>query len=1050
MKGCTELVDISNKVLAMKDVVASSPDLALASLTFSDVSCAIALGASLRIRQFVRDKLAAVDGIDTIMPKFVITTRLFGSLYSSDNAVFARVVDWFLQGGTRDDVPDAENGLADAVASDPGSKAGKKAPPKKGAEVPAPVSALASVIWIHARTQNAASRACKPCTGGAVCAEQVQFLLDSVDSAKSKERLPADLAADGAYLLMYGVQAVDGQTTQPGDIPSIVPVYSVQLSQAASAVATTIDTHLLVTEDLSAAETLLSIMLDVYNVTLGYTSLSAADADVSAGSRDALRVATDRVRHIKSARRAALSPQDKIWLCHLTKENVLQSADVFDVHSKICAARAVEVELRGLLVMLASYSCAEVERAMRFLETDIIKALKMTDQRWFANCQTTIKALDTYSPESEPVILEDLVASLGNVIDDRHLAWQGKLAQMEDSGAGVILDLQTRFMFIIDLYAKATLKIIELQKAAAVALVQLLDAANYSQVPWGDGASARVQSTGSASLLNTKIEQFLESCIGVDVGASVDKAIWADLVEMELPAGADMKAASLVALHQEAVTSCSAMLNTACSSLLEARTTVLASVNAMKKQAKRRYAYEHEVLADWGSQLRGMAAAPDAPSGRQFLQQFYFGVSDDVLNDQVASLNGENLIEIGDMHLALGTIAALSEEIASTAFPKAQLSRSNSTKDDGNTNSAAAVEKHLSVLDAFLETVVAAVKRVVLKGVPVPRSWKNLKRVTSLLANFASKSPVNADSTNILSGVASAARELILSLLFAATPCTIPVDYILRLSKSLCQPVDNSTLVRFPAAADSPTVEALLAKVKADSKLSVGWWEVRNAAEEAKFNVEHTLSVLAAISWACLEESGNVSVPTLMLSMCKCPQMHSKASFEKTLLFADAEDGCERSDSIINDGFYKALRLASRIHIQAQGKEELNEEGAMREMRMSAAAKQLDALLGAAVSLPQLTWLSQACFGGAVVAHASTFRARIGMGRRAKAAGVRASAAENGKEGGEAAPLKEEVEEVWEPMDGAPAGTVVPVAGAWALAGALRGKSFALSKFCKS
>lgn len=1076
MKGCNELVDISNNILALKDILATSPELPLTNVTFSDVSCGIAVGVSLRIRQFVRDKLAGVNDIDTIMPNLVITARLFGSLYSSDKAIFARVVDWFLQGGTRDDVPESEKDLVAAIASDVGSKGGKKAPPKKGAEVPVPVSALAAVIWIHAKTQNVASRICKPYTGDdTVCVDQVQYLLDSVDLAKSKESLEADLAADGGYLLNYGVLAVEEEPPQPGDVPSKVPVYSMQQKQPSDSanddVATTINTHLFVTEDLSSAETILSIVLDVYDVVFGFASADATpdavDADAPVvGSRDALRMAVDRVNHIKNTRRSTLSPQDKIWLCNLTKENVLQSADIFDVHSKISAARAVEVELKGLLVMMASYSCAEVERAVRFLETDFVQALKATDQRWFDNCEQTVKALDTYSLDSEPVILEDLVASLGNTIDDRHMMWLSKLAQMEDSGAGVILDLQGRLLSITELYAKATFEIIESQKVAAVALAQLLEAANYSQVPWGEG-SAGVQSKDSASRLNTTVEQFIDSCIGVDVSASVDKTLWVDLVEMELPGGADIKSASLVILHQESISSCQAVLNTVCSSLLEARSTMLDSVNAMKKSAKRRYVYEHEVLSDWGSQLRGMTATPDAPCGRQFLQQFYFGVSDDVLNDQVTSLNGENAIEVGDMHLALDAIAALAEEIAFIAFPNTQLSRNNSAKDDSNsTDPSAGVEKHLSILDAFLETVVLAVKKAVQKGVQMPRSWKNMKRVTNLLGNFASRDTIDPDNTNILEEVATAAREMIVSLLFAATPCSIPVDYIQRLSKTLCQPVENSALLRFPLAADSPTVEFLLAKVKADSKLSVGWWAIHSAADEAKYTVDHTLSVISSIAWMCLDAAGNVHVPTFLLSMCKCPQMHSKASFEKTLLFADAEDAFDQPSTIINDGFYKALRLASRIHAD---EEEPKEEGTKRDVRMSEAAGQLDALLGTAVSVTQLNWLSQMCGGDAIIPDGSTFRAQIGMGRRAKPVGVTAEpVTSEGKEENEEketapeeeskeqaeeeskAAASEEEEEVWEPMDAVPAGVVVPVAAAWSLSGSVRGKSFALAKYCKS
>jgi hypothetical protein len=202
--------------------------------------------------------------------------------------------------------------------------------------------------------------------------------------------------------------------------------------------------------------------------------------------------------------------------------------------------------------------------------------------------------------------------------------------------------------------------------------------------------------------------------------------------------------------------------------------------------------------------------------------------------------------------------------------------------------------------------------------------------------------------------------------------------------------------------------------------------------------------------------------------------MHSKASFEKTLLFADAEDAFDQPSTIINDGFYKALRLASRIHAD---EEEPKEEGTKRDVRMSEAAGQLDALLGTAVSVTQLNWLSQMCGGDAIIPDGSTFRAQIGMGRRAKPVGVTAEpVTSEGKEENEEketapeeeskeqaeeeskvqaeeeskAAASEEEEDVWEPMDAVPAGVVVPVAAAWSLSGSVRGKSFALAKYCKS
>ena len=1031
LKSCNELVELSDKILAVRDLLAAGPDLSLSSLTYTDVGCAIALGVSLRVRQFVREKLVAVEGIDAAMPSFVVVARLFGSIYACDNAVTARIIDWFLQGGTRDDIPETEKELLDAIASDGGNKGAKKAPPKKGAEVSTPEPAIAAIIWVHAAAHNSVKNVLKPDhhSEGFIDANQVIYFLSCVDAAKSKLNLPLNLAAVEQYLLMYGLSIAEGaESRAPGEYPTKVPIYSVRYSQlpACDGIISTkyIDSHLHAFEDLSMAETVLSIVLDLHHVHFDFAPINST---ALSGSIAISRNATERVTHIKTVRRSQLSPQDKIWLLHVTKEKVLDPSIVFNTHAKICEARSLELELRGVLILIASYSYAEVERAKRAQQTNFIVSLKSSDKRWFDKCEHALQLLNTCSQDKEYLVFEDLVTGLGNIIDDRHMTWLSKLSQLEESCAGVILDLQTRLLTVADLYAKATFDILESQKAAAMSMTQLLETARYSSVPWLENEFK--PSPENVQRLNARVGEFFGSCVSNDSKSFPDRTLWSDLAYMELPAGTDIRSVSMGILHQEAISDCLALMNTVHKSLCEARSVNLDSVNNMKTYCKRRYKYEHEVLLDWGSQLRGMVTKPDTVSGKQFLQQYYFGVSDDVLNDQIPSFNGQNAVEVGDMQLALPVLSALSEEISLTIFPKPMLSR-NGTKDEASTSNPAApiIEKRVSVLDAVIDVVISAVKKAVLKGVQVPRSWKNSKRVSSFLANFVNKN-TDVENANTFQNVSTAIREMILSLIFAAVPSAIPLDYIFRLAKCLGKVTGNSDLVDISSISEySFSPESLIQKVKADPKLSSGWGELPTAPLKLKEAQESAANVIASISWACVDESGNLHLPTFLLSFCKCPYMHLQTKFERALLFVDDEvEG--HGSPLLSDGLYRAVRLASQIYIDDVAGNQ-NDYASAPDVVLSDGAVQLDALLGSRVSLGQLNWLNQLCNGKNVVADRDNFCSQIGICKRE-------NFLEN--EGGNA---------VWDLVSVIPSGKFFQISGAWFLltTGQLRSQQFSVQK----
>ena len=1084
MKACAEVVEASDRVLATQTLVADGTDIALASVTFTNVTCAIALGQSLWIREFVREKLSTVEGIDALMPSLVLTSRLFGSIFSSESAVFVSLVDWFVQGGTRDNAPEGNGALVEAIAGD--GKAGKKPPAKKGKpgeEPPLPEPSISAVVWIHCGNLNA------PCTTvpnapdladatADLSPSFVRYLFDCVDLAKSKDNARTDLAADGAFLLDYGVADTvindEESTRKPGDAASKLPVYSIQVAaneNVSSEIMNSALTHVPVNEELSTIEAVLSVMLDVCDI---HYEFSGDGSDLPPiNSKAAMLLVATRVLHIKALRRSILAPQDTLWLLHLTNEYRLDVSSIFDVHGEICASRAVELEIIGLLVVLASYSVSEVDRVMRQLQTKFVVSLKSVDKRWFESCAQAMKSLASFTPESEGVILEDLVTTLGNIIDARHMMWLANLSSMEEDGAGVILDLQNRLLEVTDLYAQATFEILRVQKDAASSLASWLGAAGYSQIPWAIsssiGSSPEQLRVEVSQRLNANVAQLYNSVLGFDINTK--SALWIDLIDMDLPQTNDIRATSLKSLHCEALSGCSVIVTSACKCLGSARNTVLESVSMMKANVKLRYAYEHEVLAEWGSQLRGVGSKPDAASGSQFLQQYYFGVSDDVLNDKVCSWSGHNMVEVGDMQMSVATLAALSEEIA-TLRASTNLESLSAKSEEGG--SGHVNEQQSSIKGVVCDMVCAAVKRIVQRGLTVPRGWKNQKRVQMFLSNFLTTNVVNTSSvegatqnSDLLEMASTVVREMITTLLYAAIPKVASSDYIARLAKVLCTSArkGNSSLLRVPSSSENPLfVEALLKKVTADTKLAAGWWEATAAPDVVKQALE---SILGSVAWCCVDASGNVDLTTFLLSMCKSPTMHQLPTFEQSLLMAPSGNEIKTNvsfPSLLNDGFYRAALFASRIEAGIESTD--SEEGSdlNREIRRANGAIKLEQLLGTTVSAPQLGWLMVAGGSGdtTVTTDSSTFRAQVGICKRVAKAVINTPKVQ--KEAAEDGEGKEEekeqtktvdlgtVEENWDAIDVTPSGSIVPVAGAWILEAnkQLRSAAFSVRKYCKT
>jgi hypothetical protein len=360
-------------------------------------------------------------------------------------------------------------------------------------------------------------------------------------------------------------------------------------------------------------------------------------------------------------------------------------------------------------------------------------------------------------------------------------------------------------------------------------------------------------------------------------------------------------------------------------------------------------------------------------------------------------------------------------------------------------------DKQNSVKDFVCDIVCAAVKIIAQKGTPpIPRSWRNQKRVHAFVGNFVDEAAVDSltNTFGISEVAATIVRDMVSTLLYAAIPKAAPTDYIARLAKTVCASAGNSRLIHVPSSAESLlSVDNMLKRVTADTKLAAGWWEATAAPEVVKEALE---GILGSVAWCCVDASGNLDLTAFLLSLCKCPSMHQLPSFEQTLLVAptgqdhDAIDFSGALPSMLSDGYYRAVLLASRIEVEGDKTSSVGGEIPTRDIIRSAGTMKLGQLMGPDVNVSQLAWLG-AKGSQSTASDGSIFRAQIGALRRS---GVQVDHGESKGESNVASAAKET--ESWETTDIIPAGFVLPVAGAWALEAnkQIRSAAFNVRKYC--
>ena len=238
-----------------------------------------------------------------------------------------------------------------------------------------------------------------------------------------------------------------------------------------------------------------------------------------------------------------------------------------------------------------------------------------------------------------------------------------------------------------------------------------------------------------------------------------------------------------------------------------------------------RYDFEHKMLLEWHKQLTS-----SSEGSLHFLNQYYFGVSDDPLLDKIDWVNSpECRVDVGDMklplyairHLAESLMASLEAVLAETANSSANVSLDGVIAPDDTTSTVPASITHTvsdegvagkpeGVLDAFVTASMAAGRSLVVNFSGMPKAWKSSKRIESLVRGVV-KAPSSVKSAE--NAFASMTVDLILSLVYATLRRSPSLDYC----KCLYEAVANEE-------GDTFDLQSALSKICAHPRLREGWW----------------------------------------------------------------------------------------------------------------------------------------------------------------------------------------------------------------------------------
>lgn len=959
LRACTELVEISSRVMSIQIAVEANEKILPDSVPFTEATLAILVGTGLWLRNFIYEKLSEVlPNLYDVIPHFAIVAKRFrGTVKSADSSFFLRIVDWFARGGTRDNIPETESDLQGAVLSEMGM--GKVTAPAKKASAakskgglenqPSGKSAINLILFIRNGQIDDSSTT-------EVVRVDTTSIVDAILDSFAEVQVESDSEKFEDGLLNFSQSSV-------GLLRQAIPVLCLEKTElmkppsiAANEVcgSTTVDVDAKPTSPISlaipfVAEITVAEALVAAVLSCGFAT--TADGNYTEPSNfSALSNETfQKVTHSIKVRRDRLVLNEKMWYMHFVGQHRFDTFDIAEVHAMTSKAQAVDIELVGIILLIFELALTRVYQQQKNRDAALLSALNSVDLRWQQLCVEALPGVQGEDQCRAKVTAGDLICRLGDVVDERHMSFLQMLDRFSseaESDWGILTEV---ILQISGLLCSCLFDVLEAKRQAAHVLAMLFEKAGYSSFPWfltnssAKGAKLRIErrrdDLRAASLM------MIESCGATasnnDFLQSNQAEKWKEFSSIDLTATDSMLvAAAFNEVYVESMTTAASLLVGFKHGLESCRSALSESLIRIKMSIRLRHEYDHSILKDWGAKL-SLGAHENVRPDAIFLSQVHFGFYYSSSLDKYAFFSGQGFCKTKDMHIPLHWLSILSEEI----YRAGQL-----------TESEVGLGQSADLVDKVSAQLVSAVNRAVKRDSQFPRSWKNSLNVESFAKSFIREFECSgngsfADRSVIL-------RSMITFLVLGTIVCAPPIDYILRLAKAL----NLSNVDAHPTT----SVAAILQIVSKDPKLATCWWLPPDTPNSQLL----TSHALACIAFCCIDHNGDVDVEDLVLELCKVPHRDTSSLVTNIMLLPAgggpmASKDCEEEAAIklpsfLQDGIFKALRLASELHCCDSTDAD---DGMALSAQQSDPANRLTAVLGSRIRQPQLKWLRQKVLG---------------------------------------------------------------------------------------
>ena len=982
MKAAVEIADAAMRILNSCNQTSplanstTKADLKTRTVTnvasFTDITFGILLGQVLWLRNYVKSlhmehyvAPATLESSDAFTPPSPQSTLFspivlacscidpLAALAERDSASFALVVDWFLRGGSRESLHDSiadsawKRLLKDAVAAE-GDIAfmSHKNRKEKGShkvrnglnEVEAKGHGAISCILRVVKSPDAQINLVDASDLGleevpALRQESSRLIVSSYFTASRESKCDRNYAEDEAQELIMEQSAASLGTQYLqlllfGHVSEGAPVISHLANECT----------LVCSAGLSVSETLLAVALTCGNINRENTMQASSVMSAALGPTGADFSMRSSVAASIVERRKRLTEAEQLWLCHTSGVNPIDFVAVHTTLNLISNSIAFDTEMTGTVLMAFGRYVSLFEKDFLSRETAIKSSIKAPDSRFkIVSSQLLVHLSSINSDNSNrsrglpatraeacrlsddlSLPISDCLCLLGDVIDDRHMAWIS-LAAIQRAA------LEQHMQNFISTTSRISSQLAAVMRSAHAMKAQSASAyANlFSYLDCTAGSSALPRSGYQASRRTMKMSRdrlagksrlladlYLScgrcSCSSISTEETdrreskilecmdfVDP--WSDGIFLDQSTTTASSCDTDKSLEGGVQNELYAELLERATSLLSGLIVVLTSLQAqlknhhesMQNMIVGRYRYEHSLLAKWAAAIRASMVASNGyltiptPS-------YYFDVIDPADKCSLPSTT-DAATEVGDLVLSLHGLHELSKLMTSDAETLGAIQTDESC--------------HALLLKAVNE----------MKEEDMGSAWRAARLTEPLVRRVIESSNEGKAPYDCMVGSAFI-RSLIMTIFIASVPEPPQQDFILHLGSLLGTSGKQKARFLSFLPQNRPSIASFRRLLLADATLLAIWCTTVALCEKTAQASNEMVDALLAVATCCLDADGRLIEEQVLLLLCYTPTSIRTRSFERALLMrVDVGSDLDHLPPLLMEGFCKALALTSKI-----------------------------------------------------------------------------------------------------------------------------------------